>query len=73
MVLKIRTISKVDQKYLERFWIWWWRRKEKIIWTDHARNEEVLLRVKEEKNILHTIIKKERLTGLVTSCVGTAC
>jgi hypothetical protein len=26
---------------------------EKISWTDHVRNEEVLLRVKEQKNILH--------------------
>jgi len=30
---------------------------EKIIWTDHARNEEVLLRVKEQRNILHEIRK----------------
>jgi len=28
---------------------------EKISWTDHVRNEEVLHRVKEERNILHTI------------------
>jgi hypothetical protein len=34
------------------------------------RNEEVLHRVKEERNIVHTI--KRRLTGLVTSCVRTA-
>jgi hypothetical protein len=26
-------------------WCWW--RMEKISWTDHVRNEEVLLRVKE--------------------------
>jgi hypothetical protein len=25
---------------------------EKISWTDHVRNEEVLLRVKEQRNIL---------------------
>jgi hypothetical protein len=30
-----------------------------ISWTDHARNEEVLLRVSEERNILHEIQKKE--------------
>ena len=30
---------------------------EKIGWTDHVRNEEVLLRVKEERNILHEIRK----------------
>jgi hypothetical protein len=28
---------------------------EKIIWTDCVRKEEVLHRVKEERNILHTI------------------
>jgi hypothetical protein len=30
-----------------------WRRLEKISWTDRVRNEEVLHRVKEERNILH--------------------
>ena len=28
---------------------------EKINWTDHVRNEEVLLRVNEQRNILHEI------------------
>jgi hypothetical protein len=28
-----------------------------IRWTDHVRNEEVLLRVKEQRNILHEISK----------------
>jgi hypothetical protein len=31
---------------------------EKISWTDHVRNEEVLLRVKEQRNILHEISKR---------------
>jgi hypothetical protein len=31
---------------------------EKISWTDHVRNEEVLLKVKEQKNILHEISKR---------------
>jgi hypothetical protein len=30
---------------------------EKISWTDHVRNDEVLLRVKEQRNILHEIGK----------------
>ena len=30
---------------------------EKISWTDHVRNEVVLLRVNEQRNILHEIIK----------------
>jgi hypothetical protein len=29
---------------------------EKISWTDHVRNEEVLLRVKEQRNILHDVM-----------------
>jgi hypothetical protein len=32
---------------------------EKISWTDHVRNEEVLLRVKEQRNILLEINKRK--------------
>ena len=32
---------------------------EEIIWTDHVRNEKVLLRVKEQRNILHEIRKRK--------------
>jgi hypothetical protein len=32
---------------------------EKVIWTDHVRYEEVLLRVKEQRNILHEISKQK--------------
>ena len=32
---------------------------EKISWTDHVRNEEGLLRVKEQRNILHEIRKRK--------------
>jgi hypothetical protein len=32
---------------------------EKISWTDHVRNEEVLLRVKDQRNILHEIGKRK--------------
>jgi hypothetical protein len=34
---------KLDQKHLESFEMWCWRRMEKISWTDHVRNDEVLL------------------------------
>jgi hypothetical protein len=53
------TLRKVDQKYLESFETWCWRRMENISWTDHVRNKEVLHRVKEERNILH-IIKRRK-------------
>ena len=32
---------------------------EKIIWTDHVRNEDVLLRVSEQRNTLHEIRKRK--------------
>ena len=32
---------------------------EKISWTDHVRNEKVILRVKEQRNILHEIRKRK--------------
>ena len=35
------TIRAADQKHLESFKMWCWRRMEKIRWTDHVRNEEV--------------------------------
>jgi hypothetical protein len=53
------TVWGVDQKHLGSFEMWCWRRMEKIFRTDHVRNEEVLLRVKEQRNILHEIIKRK--------------
>ena len=44
------TLRAVDQKHLESFEMWCWRRMVKIIWTDHVRNEEVLLRVLESRS-----------------------
>jgi hypothetical protein len=32
---------------------------EKISWTNHVRNEDVLLRVKEQRNVLHEIHKRK--------------
>jgi len=44
----------VDKKYLVSFEICWGR-MEKIRCTDHVENEEVLHRIKEERNILPTV------------------
>jgi len=41
-----------DQKHLENFEMWCWRRMEKINWTDHVR-------VKEQRNIRHKIRKRK--------------
>jgi hypothetical protein len=49
--------SEVDQKYLKSIEMWCWRRMEKISWTDHVRNE-ILHRVKEDRNILHMVHRR---------------
>jgi hypothetical protein len=36
---------------------------EKISWTDRVRNEEVLLKVKEQRNILYEIRKRKNWIG----------
>ena len=63
---EIWTLRATDQKRLERFERWCWRRMEKIIWTEHVRNEKVLLSVNEQRNILYEIRKpKANLIGLI--------
>jgi hypothetical protein len=57
------TLHKVDQKYLESYKMWFWRRVEEIIWKDRVVNEEVCHRVKEERNLLTYL-----LTYLLTPC-----
>lgn len=53
------TMRKKEEKYLESFEMWLWRRMEKIKWSDKIRNEEVLRRVGEERSILKTIKKRK--------------
>jgi hypothetical protein len=65
------TLRKVDQKYLESFEMWCWRRIETISWTHCVKNEEVLHRVKEERNILHTI--KRRKANLIGHILRRNC
>ena len=59
MVLKFGHLRKVDQKHLESFGMCCWRRMEKISWTDCVRKEEFLHRVKEERNIVHTVKRRK--------------
>ena len=54
------TLRKVDQKYLESFKMWCCRRTEEIIWADRVKNEEMLHRVKEERNTLSRIKRRNR-------------
>ena len=51
--------------------MWSWRRMEKVNWIGHVRNEEVLHRVKEERNILHTM--KRRKTNWICYVLHSNC
>jgi len=53
------TLGKADQKHLESFEMWCRRRLEKIGRTDRVKNEEILHKVKEEINVLHTIRRRK--------------
>jgi len=64
-------LQRVDQKYPERFEMWCWRWMEKIIWTNHVMNEEILHTVKEERHILHTI--KRRKANWIGHILHTNC
>jgi hypothetical protein len=64
------TLWKVEQKHLESFEMWCWRRKE-ISWFNHMRNKEVLQRVKEERSILHTT--KRRKTNRIGDSLRMDC
>ena len=69
-VVETSTLLKISQQYLERSEMWCWRRLEKIIWTDRVRNE-VLHRVKEERNIIHKI--KRRKANWIGHILRTTC
>jgi len=56
---------------LNVFEMWYWRRMERTSWTDRVKKEEILHIAKEERNILRSM-KQVKLSGLLTSCVGTA-
>jgi hypothetical protein len=49
-----RMLWAVDQKHLESLEMWCWRSMEKISWTDHVKNGEVLLSVKDQRLELTT-------------------
>ena len=53
-MLKPETLPKVDKKYLVSVEMCCWRRMQKTSWTDRVRNE-MLHRVKEERNIVHMV------------------
>ena len=54
------TISQENRKKIEAFEMWTWRKAENISWKDKVTNEEVLRRVKEERQLLNTIWNRKK-------------
>ena len=53
------TLRRSEQKRLEAFQTWIWRRMEDVKWTDKIKNVLVLERVGERRIMLELIKKKE--------------
>ena len=66
------TLWAADQKYLESFEMWCWRRMEKISWIDHVRKMKKCYLESMSRGISYVKYENGRLTGLVTSYVETA-
>ena len=49
IIILYRTLRKLERKYLESFEMWWWRRMERIKWSEKVTNEQVLHRIGEKK------------------------
>lgn len=54
------TMRKEDMSRLQAFEMWIWRKMEKITWTEHVTNEEVLRRVGEERGLVEAIRKRQK-------------
>jgi len=44
-----------DIKRFEAFEMWTWRRMEKVSWTEHNTNEEVLEAIGENRSLIRSI------------------
>jgi hypothetical protein len=49
------TLRKNNERVINAFETWCWRRMLKIKWTDRIMNEEIFQRVKEERLLLKTL------------------
>ena len=53
------TLTQADRKRIEAFEMWIWRRMLKISWTEKVSNEEVLMKVGEQRNVLNIISRRK--------------
>jgi len=49
-----------DDRRLEAFEIWIWRRMMKVPWTEHKTNEEILQMVETERKLIDTLRSRQK-------------
>ena len=54
------TLAKADRAKLESFELWVWRRMEKINWTEHVSNEDVLKQIGDKRSLLTVIDQRQK-------------
>src|SRR6218665_1469004 len=54
------TMRKEDFKRIEGFEMWIWRRTERISWTEHRTNEEILKKVEENRSLMDKIRTRQK-------------
>ena len=57
---EVWTLNKREVERLEAFEMWTWRRLLKVKWSDKIKNDEVLRRAGEERQLLNNIRKRKR-------------
>ncbi|KAJ4452200.1 hypothetical protein ANN_03718 [Periplaneta americana] len=55
-----QTLRRSEDKRIEAFEMWIWRRMERVKWTDRIRNESMLERMAEERMMLKLVRKRKR-------------
>ena len=50
---------QLEQKYLESFEMWYWRRMEKIKWSEKVTNEQVLEPIVEKRTLINNILRRK--------------
>ena len=56
-------LRKVEERRLQAFVMWIWRRMESILWNDRVTNEEVLGKAGEKRSVGYHQRNEEKLVG----------
>ena len=61
-----QTLRRNEEKRIEAFEMWMWKRTVRVKWTDRIRNKVVFEKVGEERMMLKLIRKRKKKIGWVS-------